>query len=799
MVDRRPTALILLALLFTVGCDDDDASPTGPIPESPTAGAVFGDAFAEAVTFQAFADSKLDAVQIDETVAYEGSSSLKVTVPGPGDASGFFAGGAFTSSTPWDLSQYDVLTFWARADRNATLNVAGLANDNTGTSLYMVETTNLNVSGVWRKFFIPMPDPSILSTEAGLFYFAEGHENDAGYNIWFDNIQFEKLDASLVRASMTNRTITIEPGSTDRVTGLTATLAAGGVESTVSPMPRYYTFSSSDPAVASVAADGTITAGEVGTAVITAKLGELEVGGSVNVTSGTPLTEPAPTPTRAAADVISLYSNAYTNVTVDTWSAPWDNADVEDTQIAGDDVKLYTNLTFAGIEFTSQTVDASGMDGFHMDIWTPDGAPGEVFKIKLVDFGANGVWSGGDDVEHEISIVAPTLKSKEWVSIDVPLSDFAGMTTRAHVAQLIISGNPNTVYVDNVYFFKGEVEGPGGPPAVEPAIPAPTPDYDAGDVVSLFSDAYTDVAVDTWSAEWDGADVADVTVAGNAAKKYTNLVFAGIEFTSATVDATGMTHFRMDIWTPDATDGGEVFKIKLVDFGANGVWSGGDDVEHELELTAATTPAIGTGAWYTLAIPLEDFTGLTTRGALAQLIISGDPNTVYVDNVLFFKDTSTPAEAAPAPTHPEADVISFFSDAYTDVTVDTWSAEWDAADVEDVLVAGDAVKKYTNLSFAGIEFTSQVVDGTEMTHLRFDLWTPDPVDGGEVFKVKLVDFGANGVWSGGDDVEHEITLDAAYTTPLATGSWVSFDIPLSEFTGLTTRGSLAQLIISGDL
>jgi hypothetical protein len=80
-----------------------------------------------------------------------------------------------------------------------------------------------------------------------------------------------------------------------------------------------------------------------------------------------------------------------------------------------------------------------------------------------------------------------------------------------------------------------------------------------------------------------------------------------------------------------------VFKIKLVDFGADGAFEGGDDVEHELTLTADSTPAIATGSWVTLNIPLTEFTGLTTRGHLAQLIISGDPNTVYVDNVLFHK------------------------------------------------------------------------------------------------------------------------------------------------------------------
>ena len=98
-----------------------------------------------------------------------------------------------------------------------------------------------------------------------------------------------------------------------------------------------------------------------------------------------------------------------------------------------------------------------------------------------------------------------------------------------------------------------------------------------------------------------------------------------------------MTHLRMDIWTPDATTAAS-FKVKLVDFGPNGVFeTGGDNVEHELTFTKSTTPALATGSWVTLDIPLSQFTGLTTRAHLAQLIISGDLRTLYVDNVLLHK------------------------------------------------------------------------------------------------------------------------------------------------------------------
>ena len=572
-------------------------------------------------------------------------------------------------------------------------------------------------------------------------------------------------------------------------------------------------WASEDEAVATVDATGLVTAVANGETTVTASSGSASASAVVTVmTEAVPSGGP-PAPTHPADSVISLFSDAYDDVTVDTWSADWDQADLEDVDIAGDAVKKYTNLTFAGIETVSATLNIAGMTHFRMDIWTPDAtADPASFRVKLVDFGADGVYSpaseGGDDSEHELTLTASDgLATEDWVQLDLALADFTNLTSRGHFAQLIIASDDlNTVYVDNVYFRHSPVATPD-----EPAAPAPTPVHSSDSVVSLFSDAYSDVEVDTWSTDWDQADLEDVAIAGNAVKKYTNLTFAGIETVSATLNIAGMTHFRMDIWTPDATADPAAFRVKLVDFGADGVWSpasnGGDDTEHEITLTA--NDGLATGEWVQLDLALADFTNLTSREHFAQLIIASDDlNTVYMDNVYFRAGEAPtapeePTAPAPAPELSAEYVVSVFSDAYTDVTVDTWSAVWDQADVEDVAIEGDTVKKYTNLNYAGIEFTSQTIDAGSMTHLHFDLWTPDPTDEPAAFRVKLVDFGADGVWSpasnGGDDTEHEITLTAASEpTALATARWVSFDIPLSEFASLAARNQLAQLIISGD-
>jgi hypothetical protein len=493
-------------------------------------------------------------------------------------------------------------------------------------------------------------------------------------------------------------------------------------------------------------------------------------------------TEPtvaAPTPTQAAANVISLFSDAYTNVTVDTWRTDWSAATLEDVTIASNPTKKYSALDFVGIETVTNQLDVSEMEFFHIDIWSPNFT---LFGIKLVDFGADAAYGGGDDVEHQVNINAPAQNT--WVSLDIPLSDFAGLTTTSHIAQYILVGQPTgstTVYVDNVFFHK---EGSVTP--TEPTVAAPTPTQAAANVISLFSDAYTNVPVDTWRTDWSAATLEDVTIASNPTKKYSALDFVGIETVTNQLDVSEMEFFHIDIWSPNFT----LFGIKLVDFGADAAFGGGDDVEHQVNINA---PAQNT--WVSLDIPLSDFAGLTTTSHIAQYILVGQPTgttTVYVDNVFFHKEGSvTPTEptvAAPTPTQAAANVISLFSDAYTNVPVDTWRTDWSAATLEDVTIASNPTKKYSALDFVGIETVTNQLDVSQMEFFHIDIWSPNFT----LFGIKLVDFGADAAYGGGDDVEHQVNINAP-----AQNTWVSLDIPLSDFAGLTTTSHIAQYILVG--
>jgi len=449
-------ATVALALLATGGCGRDNL--TNPAEPS-TDPVVFDDTFGDAVDYQAFMGSLLDAVQMDYSEAYTGTASLKVTVPGPGSVEGTFAGGAFTTNNLRNLSGYNALTFYAKASMNCTLNVAGLGNDNTGTSLYESSRSGIALTTDWTRVVIPVPNPSRLTSEGGLFFFAEGYESGTGYDFWMDDVQFETV-AGITdpRPVMETKSQTTFVGGEVEITGTAVTFDLDGEDVEIACLPACFDYVSSNETIATVT-DGVISAVGPGTATVTARLDSVDATGVVTVQVMSGPSGPATTPTVPAADVISLFSDVYTGVPVDTWHAPWTGStgEVRDLQVYGDNVKVYTNLNFAGIEFVTHTIDAEtpGMTHFHMDVWAPSGG---LFKVKLVDFGANGVWDGGgDDSEDELMFnggTVPPFFSGQWSALEIPLADF-DLDSFAHLAQLVISSSDvSTVIVDNVYFHR---------------------------------------------------------------------------------------------------------------------------------------------------------------------------------------------------------------------------------------------------------------------------------------------------------------------------------------------------------
>lgn len=462
---------------------------------------------------------------------------------------------------------------------------------------------------------------------------------------------------------------------------------------------------------------------------------------------------PAPNPTAPPENVISVFSDSYagipgTDFTVDEGQTTFTTIE----SIQGNNTLKYANLDFQTTAF-GVPQNISSRTTLHLDYWTED-ASNLAVSLSSKDNATQ---------QEELDVV-----TSAWQSLEIPLSNFSEVVDLQNVSEIKFTGN-GTVYVDNIY-FSGSDRIPDGP-----RIAAEHPNDNPENVLSIFSDSYTNLSGTNFDPDWSQETVVTFeTIDQNTFLKYENLNYQGTHFGSS-VDVSTMEWFHLNYWTDNSSN----LQIYLINPGP---------VETFVDLPVVKD------SWQSVTIPLSEYTDEITLSNVFQIKIVGD-GTLYLDNLYFAK--SAELTNAPTPTHDAEKVVSLFSDAYDNVPVDTWSAGWDQANVEDLVLNGNTMKHYTDLTFAGVEFTSQTIDGSDLTHLRFDAWIADETAPPATFGIKLVDFGANGVWSGGDDVEHELRFDSTSTPSLQSNTWIQFDIPLTDFTNMVTDEHLAQILFLG--
>ncbi|MET1219642.1 MAG: glycoside hydrolase family 16 protein [Glaciecola sp.] len=148
---------------------------------------------------------------------------------------------------------------------------------------------------------------------------------------------------------------------------------------------------------------------------------------------------PAPTPTANAADVISLYSDAYNNIDDINYNPNWGQATkVTEVQIDGDNTLLYTNLNYQGTDFEPNKQDVSEYDVLHVDYWTYSATSLNFFLIS----------PGPRETPYSLPI-----HNGEWQSVDIPLSHYESVVDLTDTFQLKVEGQ-GKVYIDNIYFAK---------------------------------------------------------------------------------------------------------------------------------------------------------------------------------------------------------------------------------------------------------------------------------------------------------------------------------------------------------
>ncbi|MBN2175344.1 MAG: cadherin-like beta sandwich domain-containing protein, partial [Bacteroidales bacterium] len=334
-----------------------------------------------------------------------------------------------------------------------------------------------------------------------------------------------------------------------------------------------------------------------------------------------------------------------------------------------------------------------------------------------------------------VEILIPNTLINEWEELTF---DFSGSIGNTYSRIVIIPdfaarAEDHIIYFDNIQVPNGVPTGPLPEPANQP----PVPPHAEANVLSIYSDTYTDLAGTNFNPNWGQSTTVtvDYLAAGNNTLKYSNLNYQGTELPGPQ-NVASYQYFHIDFWTPNSTslsfylispgpvetpfvldisqeswvsvdiplsafapvDLSNVFQFKVV---GNGTvyfdnwyfWksSGGaasDATLSDLKVNGTTVAGFDPGILsynYELpagspvptvtATPTNPFASVVINDATAlpgttQVIVTSQDETVTITyNVNF---VLTPVVAAPTPTQDPGDVISMFSDAYTDVPVDTW-------------------------------------------------------------------------------------------------------------------------------
>ena len=160
-------------------------------------------------------------------------------------------------------------------------------------------------------------------------------------------------------------------------------------------------------------------------------------------------TEPAAAvdnPTQEAVDVISIYSQSYTDPATVNYYPGWgQTTQYADFVIGTDSMIKYSSLNYQGIDFDASQIDASSMEMLHIDIWTADVDDIEIFPISRA--------SGEKAVKR-------TLTAGQWNSFDIPLSEYTSQgLSMSDIFQFKFdntgaSRGTGTIFIDNMYLWK---------------------------------------------------------------------------------------------------------------------------------------------------------------------------------------------------------------------------------------------------------------------------------------------------------------------------------------------------------
>lgn len=577
-----------------------------------------------------------------------------------------------------------------------------------------------NGDGTWQSINIPVAGITGDLTSAIQVKFAGG--NGSSHAIYVDNLYFWKTavapgkDATLSALEVDGATVA---GFTPNSASYLAELPGG-----TTAVPQITLATTSDPAASASITQATAIPGDA-TVLVTSQDGTTTQTYTVSFYIGAPHIDAPTPPIRNTVDVISIFSDAYNNISGANYNPNWQQAGFASASSAfeptgpggtGDVTLAYPGFNYQGIEFNS-TLDITSMEFLHLDIWTVDGVTPDVTVI-----------SSGAEIPNSIP-----NGDGAWQSVDIPVAGITGDLTKAIQIKFTGgNGSSQALYVDNLYFWKTaiapgkdatlsalEVDGaaiegftpnselylvelPGGTTMVPqitlatlsdpaasatitqaPAVPGdatvlvtsqdgtttktytvsyyigaphidpPTPPVrNAAEVISIFSDAYSNVAGANYNPDWQQSGFASASSSfeptgpggtGNVVLAYPNFNYQGIEFNSVQ-DLTAMDFLHLDIWTVNEV----IPSITVI--------SSGSEIAHPIPN--------GDGAWQSINIPVPGITGDITSAIQIKFTGGiGYSNAIYVDNLYFYKGEAVGID--------DLDLVEFT--VYPNPTTDVWN------------------------------------------------------------------------------------------------------------------------------
>ncbi len=235
-------------------------------------------------------------------------------------------------------------------------------------------------AGSWSSVEIPLSDFTDQGMSIADIKELKFDGGDSTTDIYIDNIYFWKEPvAEGTDASLTNLNVNgaIVSGFSPTTFAYTVGVAVGGAVPEV-------TATATDANVTSITiTQATSVPGDASVVVVSQDGSQTNEYTISFVVEGPSEAAPTP-PARNAEDVVSLFSNAYTDIPIDTWSATWDDSSIEDIQIQGNDTKKINFVNFIGVEFQDAgRIDATEFTHFHIDIYTETETLDKSFNLKF--------------------------------------------------------------------------------------------------------------------------------------------------------------------------------------------------------------------------------------------------------------------------------------------------------------------------------------------------------------------------------------------------------------------------------